>query len=97
MEDKRWGFFTPKNLDFPQPWQVLAGIMKQLTTSGVGAKTKEPQPFTSEKEDILWAEVEITVGHETISDHLACLSHQILLCSDILSLQKINMTKKNEI
>ena len=36
------------------------GIMKQLTTSGVGAKTKEAQPLTSEKEDNLWTEVEIT-------------------------------------
>ena len=30
-------------------------------------------------------EVEITVGHQTISDHLACLSEQISLCLDILS------------
>ena len=36
----------------------------------------------------MYAEVEITVGHQTISDHLACLSEQISLCSDILSFQK---------
>ena len=34
---------------------------------------------------IAFQEAEITVGHQTISDHLACLSEQILLCSDILS------------
>ena len=28
----------------------------------------------------LYAEVEITVRHQTVSDHLACLSEQISLC-----------------
>ena len=45
----------------------------------------------------VYTEVEITVKHQTIPDHLACLSKRISLCSDILSLQKINMTKKSEI
>ena len=33
----------------------------------------------------LYAEVEITVRHQTISDHLACFFERISLCSDILS------------
>ena len=37
------------------------------------------------KQPFLRAEVEITVRHQTISDHLACLSEQISLCLDILS------------
>ena len=42
----------------------------------------------------MYAEVEITVGHQTIFDHLACLSEQISLCSDILSQQKNKYDKK---
>ena len=40
------------------------------------------------------SEVEITVGHQTISDHSACLSEQISLCSGILSWQKNKYDKK---
>ena len=39
-------------------------------------------------------EVEITVRHQTIDDHLDCLPEQISLCSDILFLQKNKYDKK---
>ena len=38
--------------------------------------------------------VEITVRHQTISDHLACLSEQISYCLDILSWQKHKYDQK---
>ena len=42
-------------------------------------------------------EVEITVGHQTISDHLACLSEQIHFAQTFCISKKINVTKKSEI